>query len=48
MESTDSKIYPGIAREPDTFGRPDPNDPAKLIVTQPSGSVHAQDGCLCS
>ena len=33
MESTDSKIYPGIAREPDTFGTPDPADPAKLIVT---------------
>ena len=33
MKSTDSKIYPGIAREPGTFGTPDPNDPAKLIVT---------------
>ena len=33
MESTDSKIYPGIAREPGTFGTPDPNNPAKLIVT---------------
>jgi len=33
MESTDSKIYPGIAREPNTFGTPDPSDPAKLIVT---------------
>jgi enterochelin esterase-like enzyme len=33
MESTDSKIYPGIAREQGTFGRPDPNDPAKIIVT---------------
>jgi enterochelin esterase family protein len=33
MQSTDSKIYPGIAREPGTFGTPDPNDPAKLIVT---------------
>ena len=33
MESTDSKIYPGIAREPGTFGEPDPADPAKLIVT---------------
>ena len=32
-ESTDSKLYPGIAREPGTFGTPDPNDPAKLIVT---------------
>ena len=32
MESTDSKIYPGIAREPGTFARTDPADPAKLIV----------------
>ena len=33
MESKDSKIYPGIARERGTFGTPDPNNPAKLIVT---------------
>jgi enterochelin esterase family protein len=33
MESADSKIYPGIAREDKTFGEPDPADPAKLIVT---------------
>ena len=33
MSSADSKIYPGIAREPNTFGTPDPTDPAKLIVT---------------
>ncbi len=33
MNSTDSKFYPGIAREPNTFGTPDPTDPAKLIVT---------------
>lgn len=33
MDSTDSKLYPGIAREPHTFGMPDPSDPAKLIVT---------------
>ena len=33
MESTASKIYPGIAREKDTFGTPDPADPAKLVVT---------------
>jgi enterochelin esterase-like enzyme len=33
MKSADSKIYPGIAREPGTFGKPDPDDPAKLIVT---------------
>jgi enterochelin esterase-like enzyme len=33
MESADSKFYPGIAREPNTFGTPDANEPAKLIVT---------------
>ncbi|MFZ0744622.1 MAG: alpha/beta hydrolase-fold protein [Terracidiphilus sp.] len=33
MDSADSKIYPGIAREVNTFGTPDPNDPAKLVVT---------------
>jgi enterochelin esterase-like enzyme len=33
MSSADSKIYPGIARDANTFGTPDPNDPAKLIVT---------------
>jgi len=33
MESTGSKIYPGIAREPNTFARPDPADPTKLIVS---------------
>ena len=33
MNSADSKIYPGIAREPGTFGTVDPNDPAKLVVT---------------
>ncbi len=33
MKSMDSKRYPGIAREPNTFGTPDPADPAKLVVT---------------
>ena len=33
MNSADSKIYPGIARDPNTFGTPDPTDPAKLVVT---------------
>ncbi len=32
MESADSKIYPGIAREPGTFARPDPSDPTRLVV----------------
>src|SRR6185369_8576085 len=33
MSSADSRIYPGIAREPGTFGIADPTDPARLVVT---------------
>jgi hypothetical protein len=33
MSSSDSKIYPGIARDAGTFGTVDPADPAKLVVT---------------
>jgi enterochelin esterase-like enzyme len=33
MESTDSKIYPGVAREPNTFGTVDPANPAKLNLS---------------
>src|SRR5579872_7348953 len=33
IESKDSRIYPGIARDPGTAGTPDPADPTKLIVT---------------
>jgi enterochelin esterase family protein len=33
MESSNSKMYPGIAREANTFGSPDSADPAKLVVT---------------
>jgi enterochelin esterase-like enzyme len=33
MNSADSKFYPGIAREPNTFGTSDPSNPAKLILT---------------
>ena len=33
MSSTNSRIYPGIARARGTFGTPDPTDPARLIVT---------------
>src|SRR5215472_6168840 len=32
MESTDSKFYPGIAREPRAPGDPDPLDPATRII----------------
>ena len=33
MRSADSKLYPGIARDPGAFGTPNPHDPARLIVT---------------
>lgn len=33
MSSSASAIFPGIAREKNTFGTPDPADPAKLLVT---------------
>jgi enterochelin esterase-like enzyme len=33
MSSAESKLYPGIARDPGPLGTPDPNDPAKLNVT---------------
>ncbi|HTB12240.1 MAG TPA: alpha/beta hydrolase-fold protein [Bryobacteraceae bacterium] len=33
MESIDSKIYPGIAREPNTQVRPDPDNPGKITVS---------------
>ena len=32
LNSADSHYYPGIARDPGTFGTPDPNNPAKLDV----------------
>jgi iron(III)-enterobactin esterase len=33
MTSAGDPYYPGIARDPGTFGTPDPDNPAKLIVT---------------
>ena len=33
LNSADSKFYPGIARDPGPLGTPDPNAPAKLVVT---------------
>jgi enterochelin esterase family protein len=33
LNSADSKFYPGITREPGTFGKTEENDPAKLVVT---------------
>jgi iron(III)-enterobactin esterase len=42
MNSADSKLYPGIAREPGTFGTPDPDDPAKLILTNSHPAPYAR------
>ena len=33
MSSSESTLYPGIARDAGTFGTPAPNDPATLVVT---------------
>jgi enterochelin esterase family protein len=33
MSSSESRVYPGIARDAGTFGAPDPGNPANLIVT---------------
>ena len=49
MESTDSKIYPGIAREPNTYGTADPDNPAKMIVTtSPRILMNFAIACDCS
>jgi enterochelin esterase family protein len=42
MESKDSKIYPGIAREPNTFGTVDSTDPAKLVVTTSHAAAYTR------
>lgn len=43
INSKDSKIYPGIAREPNTFGTPDPANPAKLIVTTSHPATYTRE-----
>jgi len=42
MNSSDSKIYPGIARDPNTFGTVDPADPAKLVVTTSHAALYTR------
>jgi enterochelin esterase-like enzyme len=42
MNSSDSKIYPGIARDAGTFGAVDPADPAKLVVTTSRAAPYAR------
>ena len=43
MNSSDSKLYPGIARDPGTFGTPDPQNPAKLIVTTSHPAAYTRE-----
>jgi iron(III)-enterobactin esterase len=43
MKSSDSKIFPGVARDPGTFGYPDPNDPSNLIVTTSHPSPYTRE-----
>jgi len=42
MNSSESKIYPGIAREAGTFGTVDPAEPAKLVVTTSHAAPYAR------
>jgi enterochelin esterase-like enzyme len=42
MNSSDSKIYPGIARDAGTLGTVDPADPAKLVVTTSRAAPYAR------
>lgn len=41
MNSADSTLYPGIARDPGTFGTPDPEDPTRFLVptSHPGGYI---------
>ena len=43
MNSSDSKLYPGIARERGTFGTPDPKDPARLILTTSHAAPYTRE-----
>jgi enterochelin esterase-like enzyme len=43
MNSSDSKIFPGIARDANTFGTPVPADPAKLVVTTSHPAPYARN-----
>ena len=42
MSSADSKFYPGIERDPGTFGTPDPTSPARLIVTSSHAAAYTR------
>ena len=48
MNSADSKFYPGIAREPGTFGTPDPSESRQIDCHhQPSCALHAPRHGVC-
>ena len=47
MESKDSKIYPGIAREPNTFAAARSGGPQQADRQQPPCSLHAPGGGVC-
>ncbi len=42
MRSEESKVYPGIAREPGTFGTVDAADPSKLMVTTSHAAAYTR------
>ncbi len=42
IKSEDSKIYPGVARDANTFGTPDLSDPGKLVVTTSHPAPYAR------
>ncbi len=44
MSSSDSKMYPGIARDANTLGVPDPTDPTKLVVSTSHPAPYARQG----
>ena len=46
MESSDSTIYPGIARDEGTFGSADPDNPARLIVTTSRPKPYSRKAAL--
>src|SRR5258708_24489148 len=46
MNSSDSKIYPGIARDAGTFGTVDPAEPAKLVVTTSHPAAYTRRVCV--
>src|SRR5205823_13939881 len=42
MDSSSSRLYPGIARDPNTFATPDPASPANLVVTTTNAAPYTR------